>query len=582
MKSMIFSKRLVLIYTLIVITPLSLLLLTFSEYFRRSNYTELIHDSAKIVSERVEEINSHIDSFALIESVIKGNNDLLFFFSSRETVEESEVIKTLVDEAKEVERILFLMPHIYGIRIFKENEKILERWPVILNESRSNVHELEKWEFNYSADFLGNLDMLKDSSVCKTTELSLNTRHVGYLQVSMRMQFFFPFLYRKENIEEAWYVITDNEFLQNRSIIETHPALSNEIQKNIIDTISTSDNDDGMFLEKINGVDTIFNWQKINRLDSAIVRSISAKTINRTLNMLTLGFILIALISIFFLFLIIRFATTKLLRRIYSLVNGMRRVREGDFTAAVSVDGKDEIAESQQVFNVMVEKIRDQIEEIKKEQALVAETEIKAMQSQINTHFLYNVLETIKMQAELNDQDDITQSITILGKMMRYCLHWRNHRVTIREEIEYAQSYIFLLNLRNDYLIQMETDISELYNEYEIPKMVLQPIIENAFFYAIEPRGCDAVIKISTLLINNRLYLCVRDYGNGLSTEKLEQLKTNIASNENETKKGHIGLKNIQQRLYMFYGKDFSLEIVSNDGEGMEVRIPIKGKLNDN
>jgi two-component system sensor histidine kinase YesM len=261
----------------------------------------------------------------------------------------------------------------------------------------------------------------------------------------------------------------------------------------------------------------------------------------------------------------------------------MMRVREGDLTASVEVDGKDEIAESQQVFNVMVEKIRDQIEEIKKEQALVSETEIKAMQSQINTHFLYNVLETIKMQAELNDQDDITQSITILGKMMRYCLHWRNHRVTIREEIEYAASYIFLINLRNDYVIQMDTAIENKYEDFEIPKMVLQPVIENAFFYAVEPKACDAVISIFTKFDDekNRLYLCVRDYGQGISKEKLDELQKSINSQELENTKGHIGLKNIQQRLYMFYGKDYSIEIISYEGEGLELRIPVKGKTND-
>jgi len=168
MKSMVFSKRLVLIYTLIVITPLSILLLTFSEYFKKSNYTELIAASEKAVYEQVKEINSNLESFALIESVISGNNDLKYFLSSADLIDESEMITTVVNEAKEIERLLFVLPQIYGIRIFKENEHILERWPVVLNESRADVANLKKWEFNYSADFLGNLDFLKDPSVCKT------------------------------------------------------------------------------------------------------------------------------------------------------------------------------------------------------------------------------------------------------------------------------------------------------------------------------------------------------------------------------------------------------------------------------
>ena len=179
MKSMVFSKRLVLIYTLIVIIPLSVVLITFSEYFKKNSYAELIAASEKAVSEQAAEINSFIESFALIESVISGNNDLKYFFSSPDVIDESEMIKTVVNEAKEIERLLFVLPKIYGIRIFKENENILERWPVILNESRADAGSLKKWEFNYSADFLGNLDFLKDPSVCKTIELQLNKRHIG-------------------------------------------------------------------------------------------------------------------------------------------------------------------------------------------------------------------------------------------------------------------------------------------------------------------------------------------------------------------------------------------------------------------
>lgn len=583
MKSMVFSKRLVLIYTLIVITPLSILLLTFSEYFKKSNYTELIAASEKAVYEQVKEINSNLESFALIESVISGNNDLKYFLSSADLIDESEMITTVVNEAKEIERLLFVLPQIYGIRIFKENEHILERWPVVLNESRADVANFKKWEFNYSADFLGNLDFLKDPSVCKTIELQLNKRHIGYLQVSMKMQDFFPFLYDNKNIYESWYLINNGKYTEAGIAPDNTAKLSAEIEELLLKSIFRSHADKGQTIQKIQGTDTIFSWQKINTMDIVIVHSTSTKPIDRTLTLLTSGAIGISLISIFLIFLIIRFATTKLLRRIYSLINGMMRVREGDLTASVEVDGKDEIAESQQVFNVMVEKIRDQIEEIKKEQALVSETEIKAMQSQINTHFLYNVLETIKMQAELNDQDDITQSITILGKMMRYCLHWRNHRVTIREEIEYAASYIFLINLRNDYVIQMDTAIENKYEDFEIPKMVLQPVIENAFFYAVEPKACDAVISIFTKFDDekNRLYLCVRDYGQGISKEKLDELQKSINSQELENTKGHIGLKNIQQRLYMFYGKDYSIEIISYEGEGLELRIPVKGKTND-
>lgn len=191
MKSMIFSKRLVFVYTAIVIIPFFILLMSFSGYLKNNYYEELIQNSERIVLEQVKEIESHIDTFAHIESVILTNNDLKFFFFNADDSDKDDSINMIISVAREIERFLFVLPQIYGIRIFKENEQILERWPIILNESRTDLAKLKNWEFNYSADFLGNLDLSKELSVCKTAEITLNKSHIGYLQVSMKMQDFF-------------------------------------------------------------------------------------------------------------------------------------------------------------------------------------------------------------------------------------------------------------------------------------------------------------------------------------------------------------------------------------------------------
>lgn len=580
MKSMIFSKRLVFVYTAIVIIPFFILLMSFSGYLKNNYYEELIQNSERIVLEQVKEIESHIDTFAHIESVILTNNDLKFFFFNADDSDKDDSINMIISVAREIERFLFVLPQIYGIRIFKENEQILERWPIILNESRTDLAKLKNWEFNYSADFLGNLDLSKELSVCKTAEITLNKSHIGYLQVSMKMQDFFASLYQKKNIYESWYIVIGDSFFDNNDMQQTNGKLTTKVKNELLASMYESESIKGRNIFSIDRIDTIFNWYKIKRLDVVLIHSTSTFPIQKTLHILTFSIFILLSLSLMLVFFVVRFTTKKLFYRLYILIDGMRKVKDGDFTAQVEVDGKDEITESQHAFNLMVEKIRTQIQEIQKEQALVAETEIKAMQSQINTHFLYNVLETIKMQAVLNDQEDITQSITVLGKMMRYCLYWRNHRVTIKEEIEYARSYVYLLNLRNDYLIQLETEIDESFLSFEIPKMVLQPIIENAFLYAIEPLGCDAIIKIFTTVDEDAIpYLCVKDFGPGISKEKLESLLYAITHDEEMETKGHIGLKNIQQRLLMFYGKEFSLKILSSEGNGVEVHIPIQGSI---
>ena len=208
---------------------------------------------------------------------------------------------------------------------------------------------------------------------------------------------------------------------------------------------------------------------------------------------------------------------------------------------------------------------------------MVTETEIKAMQNQINAHFLYNVLETIRMQAELRDEKPIVQSITLLGNMLRYCLSLRKNRGKVIEELEYTRSYIALLNIRNDYMVVLREHIEESALDLEIPRMLLQPIVENAFFYAIEPEGEDAVIDIWIEIdtVKGILLISVQDYGRGLAQDALERLVKHIAGEDELDTPGGIGLKNIQLRLFAFYGPAWKLEIRSAPNEGTLVRIPV-------
>ena len=209
---------------------------------------------------------------------------------------------------------------------------------------------------------------------------------------------------------------------------------------------------------------------------------------------------------------------------------------------------------------------------------------MKAMQNQINAHFLYNALETIKMQAVIAGESDVEESINVLGKLMHYCLRWRVHTVTLEEEVDYIRSYIYLLNIRNDYVISLETEVEEKWKKIVIPKMSLQPLVENAFYYAIEPLGKDAVIRVYTEAGNqeDRIWLCVQDFGKGIPEEKMKEISAYLADDTYERDShGSIGLKNIQQRLSMFCGKDYRMVVESKEGKGTLIKIPVPRRFSE-
>ena len=229
----------------------------------------------------------------------------------------------------------------------------------------------------------------------------------------------------------------------------------------------------------------------------------------------------------------------------------------------------------------MTKQLSSLVDQIKIEQGLIADTEMKAMQNQINAHFLYNVLETIRKQAVLADQDDIAESLQVLGKMMRYCLRWRIHRVTLSQEIEYIQSYIYILNIRNDYVITLDIDIPQELMGIEIPKMTLQPLVENAFVHAIEKEEKDASLHVYSEVSEDksRVTLSVQDFGCGMDEEQINNIRKYL---ENDTferdSKGSIGLKNIQQRLTVFYGKDYRIKVESELGKGTIISVPVPNR----
>ena len=346
----------------------------------------------------------------------------------------------------------------------------------------------------------------------------------------------------------------------------------------VLARIGNGEESGGSFVTRAGNENLIVAYERIARLGLTVARAASPSVINESVSFIRLGACIILLLSVGLMFVLIKFTTRRLFSRLYQVMGAMSELRAGNLDVSVSVSGDDEVAEMAAAFTAMAARIRELIGEIKSEQELVTQTEIKAMQNQINAHFLYNVLETIKMQAELADQADIVESVTLLGRMMRFCLRWRNHQVMVREELEYARGYIDLMNIRNDYRIELSLDVDPGYWEFRIPKMIIQPVVENAVLHAIEPLGEDAVIEVSVRPDAGAgvLALRVRDYGPGLDSDEVDRLGQALAgSDESSCPVGGIGLRNIQDRLRAFYGREYNLKIVSTPGAGTEVTIPV-------
>ncbi|WP_191017274.1 sensor histidine kinase [Treponema zioleckii] len=586
---MLFSHKVVLAFSGIVLAPLLLLYGVTIALVYKQTVNSLASLCSLEVHMNEEKIYENIQSLELIDKMIRANRDLILFITSPENRSEDDVIRIVKDESLTLERILSVEPLIYAIRVFSKNNLVPERFPVILHAERESLAELSEWEFNYKAKFIPYMDSQSSNSVCLTRELSNGRKTVGWIQLAMRMENFFPFLHRNSVPYQRDFVLrvfkdsTGKRFSQVRCERKKHKEgmLSESDLKNL-EKYFFKENPKETFTTKLNGANTVIAWRYLPKLGIVIAHSCEMAMVKKY--EISMFFILIAMLFVGFgFFSIVRYTANRLFNGIYSVMGGMQKVNSGNLSVQIPVDGMNEVREAQLTFNAMTRQLSAQIEQIRTEQQLIADTEMKAMQNQINAHFLYNVLETIHMQAVLADNEDIAESILMLGKMLRYCLRWRIHTVALEQEMEYIQSYVYILNLRNDYEITLEFDIPQDLRKIKIPKMILQPFVENSFIHGIEPLAQSTKVCIYTEAgdTENKIWLCVRDYGSGMSETRLKEIRTYLDDEKYERDStGSIGIKNIQQRLSLFYGPEFKLEIKSELNKGTVVRIPllIKGE----
>lgn len=579
-----FTHKLVKVYTLLFAIPILIIVAIALAIFWDRQAKNLTQTTSNQVKEYSKEITSKFYSMVLAENIFTSNHGLLqtFYFTGQND------LPNIIDEIKnftdEIDHIKLVMPQIYGMRVFVKNEAIPERWPVIFKEERLASIPFERWSFNYVTDLMGNIESAKAPSVCLQTEMHIAKKHIGYIQITMKMEDVFPFLYSSQQGQKNFAIkngknlhISNSDSQDND---QTITKIWNKINKNITQNEKLGI-ERNTFPIMIKGRLHIVAWNKIDTQDIYIVHANSVTQL--TLVIMTFFFMCIAVIifSLLTMYLVIKFATDRVTEGLTQVIDGMNQVRKENYDIEIKVDTDDEIGQMAKTFTKMVKTIKEQISRIETEQKLLTETEIKAMQNQINAHFLYNALETIKMQAELADEDHIVESITLLGKMMHYCLRWKNPKVTLKEEVEYIQCYVQLLNIRNDYFVTLNIDLPEELENVPIMKMLLQPVIENSFYHGIEPRGTDSTIKLTTYSEpeKNILWICISDCGIGMTEDELSALLTHINNmNEFEPVRKSIGLKNIQERLYVFFGKEYKIQIESTKNVGTTVKVPIRLK----
>ncbi|ADL49825.1 sensor histidine kinase [Clostridium cellulovorans] len=265
-------------------------------------------------------------------------------------------------------------------------------------------------------------------------------------------------------------------------------------------------------------------------------------------------------------------------KRVIVFKGEMHKVVSGDFEIIKTLEGDDEIAELYDDLYKMIDSIQllinqVYVEKIQKEQlaSKQKDVEFKMLASQINPHFLYNTLETIRMKAYCNEQYEIAEIVKILAKIMRRNLEINDNLVSLESEITMIKNYLKIQKFRFGDRITYDINIECNIDDYYVLPLLFQPVVENAFVHGFEHKQGIGEIKIIISKDENRLIFSIRDNGVGISPETLENLRASI-SNINYKGKS-IGLNNVNHRIKIYYGDEYGVEIFSGLEVGTEVKI---------
>ncbi|MCL2045550.1 MAG: sensor histidine kinase [Oscillospiraceae bacterium] len=475
------------------------------------------------------------------------------------------------------EKVVNAIPYLYQVRLYFSNPNIPEFFPIMYHDSRLERLSWASadwisgtWQYDY-IDSLFPQEVFAPSKhiMSLVSEMTdYKDERIGIIEVAVRMDEIFPDLFHNRGsgfhafvTESSWFSQPSDESFWNTNIT------------NILSTIDNAFSGDSTIDAKIAGRTAIISSINIKQLNGRYIIVMFKDEITSEISARQNAFILVSILTLLFLAYIVNLLVKAMLRRFYIVVETIHNVRSGALDVEVPHIGNDEIGLLGNQVNQMLDRIRILMDENVKRELHAKNSEIRALHSQINAHFIYNVLETIKMMAEVDEQYEISDALTSLGKLLRYSMRWTSENVTLEEEIEHLQSYLLLMNLRYDYEITVNINIpSHLYGE-KIPKLTLQPIAENAVTHGIEEIAQDALIELSATEFHDYYTITITDYGKGMTPEELSIIEKRLSGEIGDESTDGIGIKNVNERIDMAFGSDYGLSIASESGKGTSVTI---------
>ncbi|WP_164744391.1 sensor histidine kinase [Paenibacillus xylaniclasticus] len=480
--------------------------------------------------------------------------------------------------------LLNLHTEISSIRIYTENPTLLDNWEFM---KLTPATAQSFWYIAAKQDSLAQWYFIDEETSPGVKRLSL-VRRVDFME------------YRTS----AVLVISLNR-TELASILMNEPFDTMIIDSNNYVVVSTRKSDEGSELTDVNirhlldeNGDGTYNTVVDGRRSKVVVESLHpsssrnglrivsviridsiVKDANR-ISFLGLGTMLISFIVAI---IMISFVSKLLSNRLLTLSREMNKVASGNLKGSLRIDGNDEIGQLSRQFNAMMKSIRDLMEEVKETnlqrnrlQMKQKEIKLRMMASQINPHFLFNALESIRMKAHMNKQTEIAQTVKLLGTLMRKNLEIGGSSIALSDEIDIVRCYLEIQRFRFGDRLVFELDIAPESMSLRVPPLIVQPLVENAVVHGLETKEEGGCVIIRTRVTDNfkKLIIEIADNGQGMEEQRLLELLESLE--DMEDREGYrIGMRNVHQRLKLMHGDAYTLTLESTPEQGTFIRLEL-------
>ena len=566
----------------LVVTIVSLRYTNSSIYENSVMYTQTI----------IRQINQNIDSYISymdnIASLIAGSGDAYKYLYSNDgqgaTEDEkySEYRQRLVEQFK---TILKGRTDIRNIGIVREDKNS----PLLFDNGLSVRNQyLDLTTQSWYADAVGKFDSYNLTSshvqnvirgerpwvitlsrgICNYTDSQEND---GVVFIDLNYSAISELCDQSSMGDKGYVFILD----QDGNIVY-HPQqqqLYNELQTENISLVMNSDSD--IVTAGSGDEEKIYALSRSEITGWTVVGCMNMSELLRNSNQTRSIYVIVAMGLVIVALLISSIIARNITLPIQRLRDSMKSVQEGNFDIEdIEVISDNETGSLTKSFNAMTHRIRELMEQNVKEQEQKRKIELKALQSQINPHFLYNTLDSIIWMAEGKKNEEVVIMTASLARLLRQSISNEDELVTIAQEIEYVRSYLTIQKMRYKDKLEFEIEVDPCINHVPIIRLVLQPLVENAIYHGLKYKDGRGMLSVHGYMNGKNAVIDISDDGVGMDEETLKHIydkhKVNYRSNG-------VGVYNVQQRLVLYYGKDYGIIYHSKKGEGTTASVVIPG-----